>query len=200
MAMGVNGAGRNWIDLVEDGGNLEVEDFLSMRLAGISTLIHRNITRLYLAKHGLSLPEWRMLSVLVNRPPIAAHEVNSISRMDKGQISRALALLAAQGLVDRSPDAADGRRQMIAISRRGKRLFARILPDARRSQAELLRHLSVNERKVLRVALDKLAAAAQGCGAPDDGAGSGAARPAGRHRDAAERAQDNKVAVRRPTA
>ncbi len=165
---------RAWIDLAEDGSNLEVEDFLSMRLAGISALIHRNVTRLYLAKHDLSLPEWRMLSLLARRPPMSPREVNSISGMDKGQISRSLALLAEKRLVERRPDATDGRRQVISITRQGVRLFERILPDARRSQAALLNSLSIREREALRSIIAKLAATAQTFVAPTEPRGEGA--------------------------
>lgn len=166
---------RAWIELAEDGSNLEVEDFLSMRLAGISALIHRNVTRLYLSEHDLSLPEWRTLSLLARRPPMSPRQVNSISGMDKGQISRSLALLAEKKLVERRPDAADGRRQVISVTRQGIRLFERILPDARRSQAALLNALSVREREVLQSIMVKLTATAQTFVAPAAPQGEGGA-------------------------
>jgi DNA-binding MarR family transcriptional regulator len=55
--------------------------------------------------------------------------------LDASTISRAVAALAARGLVERSPDPADGRARILALTAAGRTALA----DVERRQAELLR-------------------------------------------------------------
>lgn len=160
-----------WSNLKSDGSNLEVRDFLSVRLTTLSVLMHRTVTRLYLEKHGVSLSEWRMLTLLADRTPISAAEANQQSGMDKAQISRALTLLSQQGLVQRSADSKDARRQILNVTKKGRQLFDRVMSDARRRQAQVLTQLSVAERKSLSKLLTKITEATERM--PTDGRSSG---------------------------
>ncbi len=152
---------RNWIRPGVDGANLEVDDFLSFRVTHLSALLLRNSTRRYLLMHGLSLPEWRVLTILVRHGPGTTRELRDVSRMDKGQMSRALLTLERRDLVRRSRDATHELRHHLEISEQGLALYRRIMPTARRVQAALLRHLTIEERKTLDVVIDKLNAAAR---------------------------------------
>jgi DNA-binding MarR family transcriptional regulator len=149
-----------WLDLAEDGSNLDLTEFPSFRLVEAHALIHRNVTRVYLSGFGLGVPEWRLLALLARRSPLSLREVNARSWMDKGQISRAATLLAERKLLDRQADPQHGKRQVLRITAAGMRLFKKIWPEAQRSQAMLLASLSPAERSALFSGLDKLLAAA----------------------------------------
>lgn len=152
---------RNWLRPGVDGANLEVDDFLSFRVTHLSALLLRASTRRYLLKYGLSLPEWRVLTVLVRHGSGTTRELRDASKMDKGQMSRALLALERRGLVRRSRDATHELRHRLEISEQGLALYRRIMPMARRVQATLLRRLTIEERKTLDVVIDKLNAAAR---------------------------------------
>jgi DNA-binding MarR family transcriptional regulator len=154
----VNSTTTRWLKPGRAGGNLEVEDFLSMRFANISTLLHRNVTKRYLSQHDIGIPEWRVLTMLKRYGPVTTRALRDASGMDKGQISRALLQLEARKLVKRSTDATHELRQVLQISSAGTDLYEKIMPDARRSQAALLDGLTIEERKVLDSALRKLKA------------------------------------------
>jgi DNA-binding MarR family transcriptional regulator len=149
---------ERWLNPGKAGSKLEVEDFLSMRFANLSTLFHRKVTRKYLEPYGIGLPEWRTMTILARHAPISTRALRSISEMDKGQMSRALVVLAQRGLISRDSDASHMVRQTINITESGHALYKKIMPDARRSQAMLLLSLSVTERKALHSALIKLKA------------------------------------------
>jgi DNA-binding MarR family transcriptional regulator len=147
---------NKWINLKPQGKDLEVEDFVSMRFANISALLHRNVTRKYLARHDIGLPEWRVLTMLVRYGSVTTRELRDASGMDKGQMSRALRELEIRQLLERDPDATHELRQVLRISSAGAALYRRIMPDARQSQFALLAQLTLQERKALDSALRKL--------------------------------------------
>ena len=94
---------ERWVNLKPQGANLEVEDFLSMRFANLSALLHRNITKQYLAKHDIGLPEWRVLTMLVRLGSVPTRELRQASGMDKGQMSRALSELEKRSCSNAMP-------------------------------------------------------------------------------------------------
>jgi DNA-binding MarR family transcriptional regulator len=150
-----------WVNLKPLGGNLEVEDFLSMRFANLSALLHRSVTKQYLARHDIGLPEWRVLTMLVRYGSVTTRKLRDASGMDKGQMSRALRELEQRALLERDADATHELRQVLRISDAGTALYNRIMPDARKSQAALLAHLTLGERKALDSALRKLKTVAE---------------------------------------
>lgn len=152
---------KNWIKPGVDGANLEVDDFLSKRIANLSALLLRASTRRYLLEHELSLPEWRMLTILVRFGSGTTRALREASKMDKGQMSRALLELEKRKLVQRSQDETHELRQLLELTEKGLQLYQRIMPNARRAQVALLKQLTVDERKMLDIAINKLSAAAE---------------------------------------
>jgi DNA-binding MarR family transcriptional regulator len=152
-----------WLELAADGSNLDVHDFPSFRLVEAHALVYRNVTRVYLGGTDLGVPEWRILALLGRRGDLLVREINQRSWMDKGQISRAAARMAARGLVERSPDPTHKKRQKLRLTAAGRALFDRLWPRAQRAQAALLGSLSRDERRALQKALDRLLWAAEQC-------------------------------------
>ena len=152
---------KNWIKPGLDGANLDVDDFLSKRIANLSALLLRASTRRYLLEHDLSLPEWRMLTILVRFGSGTTRALREASRMDKGQMSRALLALEKRKLVQRTRDETHELRQLLELTDKGLQLYQRIMPNARRAQVVLLKQLTVDERKMLDIAINKLSAAAE---------------------------------------
>lgn len=138
-----------------------------MRFAGLSALLHRGVTRKYLSRHDIGLPEWRVLTILKRLGPIQTRTLRGATGMDKAQVSRALLELERRGLVQRRADASHELRQVLVISKPGLELYGRIMPDARRSQAAMLDVLTQQERTALDSALRKLKAFAEAEAAED---------------------------------
>jgi DNA-binding MarR family transcriptional regulator len=83
----------------------------------------------------LQPPSYLMLGWLVDRGPVRASVMAEEFAIDKGAISRQLQHLVDLGLVDRSPDPADGRASLVAASEHAVRRLEQVA-DARRHLLE----------------------------------------------------------------
>jgi len=131
----------------------------------VLTLIHvasNRISRAFYAdieaRHGITLPEWRVMMTLTRHPGMAAMAVAALWGMDKMAISRAVRRLARTGLVRRTPAADDRRRWVLELTAEGRRRFRAIEPAATERYREFLKSLAPREVAQLRGLLEKLIA------------------------------------------
>ena len=87
--------------------SLILERFLPYRLAVLAHTMSRELSGVYGARFGLSIPEWRILANLGRFGPLYAGELAERSSMDKPKVTRALQRLEAAGLVRRTESALD---------------------------------------------------------------------------------------------
>jgi len=139
-----------------------LESFLPYRLAVLANTVSKGIARLYADRFGITISEWRILAILGAFGPATASAIQGRSAMDKVQVSRAIARLTEAGLIDRTVDEADRRRQTIAMTAAGERGYREIVPLARAREAALLEGFSAEERDVLDRLLDRLQERAEG--------------------------------------
>ncbi|MEQ8587629.1 MAG: MarR family winged helix-turn-helix transcriptional regulator [Thalassobaculaceae bacterium] len=140
---------------------LTLDRFLPYRLAVLANTVSKGIARLYADRFGITIPEWRVLAILGAFGPATASEIQGRSAMDKVQVSRAIARMLEAGLIDRTVDPDDRRRQTIAMTAEGERVYSEIVPLAQAREAALLDGFSVEERVVLDRLLDRLQARAE---------------------------------------
>lgn len=133
---------------------LDLERFLPYRLSVLSNRISADIARLYDKRHGLSIPEWRVIAVLARRPGLSATEVALRTAMDKVAVSRAVSALLDQGRILRETDTDDRRRSVLRLSEAGRAIYADVAPRAMAYEQRLLDALRPDERQ----ALDRLLA------------------------------------------
>ena len=128
-------------------------------LASIHVLSNR-VTRAFESgldsKHGLSVPEWRVLLSLSNHTGLTAKDIHERWAMDKMAVSRAVRRLESRGHVKRSENPDDARSYVLSITKKGARLFEKILPSADARYHEILSGLTDHEQKSLRRILRKL--------------------------------------------
>jgi len=138
-----------------------LERFLPYRLSVLSNVVSGAIAALYRDRFGLAIPEWRCMAVLGRFAPLTAGEVAARTAMDKVQVSRAIAALKARGLALQATDPGDRRRTKLALTAKGKRMHARIVPLAHAAEAKLLAGFDSGERLALGALLEKLGRAAR---------------------------------------
>lgn len=146
-----------WTDLDENGTGLTVDNFLTTRLSQVSNALRRDVTARYAEQHGLSVSEWRLLSLIAHAKRLPFSELVTQSTSDKALVSRAVRLLEGRGLVKICPeDPSAGKRLRCDITSAGTALHAKVIPQAKREQAQVLRTMTPVQRQNLFQALQVL--------------------------------------------
>ncbi|MFI2366294.1 MarR family winged helix-turn-helix transcriptional regulator [Promicromonospora sp. NPDC019610] len=143
-------------------------------LAGhVSRIGHRALVG-DLARHGLRLPHFAVLTGLHDLGPLGQHELADRLGLNRSHLVGYLDRLEEAGLVSRLRDPGDRRRQQVRLEPAGERLTAELIEGARAGEAADLAVLSADELATLtellrRVLLADDAAAADAAGPPPAG-------------------------------
>jgi len=117
------------------------------------------------AEHGISNPTFTTLVTLVriNQPGgKSQRRLASEMGLTPGTVSARVDRLVADGLVVRSPDPADKRGSLVALTDRGRELFEAVVPAHLANQVRLLGSLTPGEQATLAGLLRKLLVAFEG--------------------------------------
>ena len=139
---------------------LNLEGFLPYRLSIASNTISNVIAGAYRSTFGLTIPEWRLVTVLAEREEATQNELATITRMDKVAVSRAAMALEKRGLVGRSPNPDDGRSNLLRLTEQGTALYSEVAPQALSLEKEWLSGFSGADRDRLIKTLLRLEDAA----------------------------------------
>lgn len=143
-----------WDDLDEAGAGLSVDDFLTTTVHLTANALRRTITQPYAEQFGLTMAEWRMLSVLAHARELPFAELVQRSATDKGQVSRTMRAMGERGLVATRSEAA--RKVTCMITDAGTAVYEQVMPVARRRQAGMIRQMTPLERRAVYAAMRKL--------------------------------------------
>lgn len=135
---------------------LALERFVPYRLSVLTNTVSRALARVYQERFGLSIPQWRVMAALGRFPGLSANEVAEQAAMDKVTVSRAVAGMMADGVVEREPDSADRRRASLRLTQRGLSIYGEIVPVAQAYERELLDALTPDEQAALDRLMSKL--------------------------------------------
>ncbi len=135
---------------------LRLDDFLPYRLSFTSNLVSGKIAQVYQSLFGLSIPEWRLIAVLAERPGTTQQMIGSLTGMDKVTVSRAAVALAARSLVRRAPHPEDKRSQLVSLTPTGERLYAEVAPKAKEMEATIFSVLTPVEQQTLHALLRRI--------------------------------------------
>jgi DNA-binding MarR family transcriptional regulator len=134
---------------------MDLQQFFPYRLAVLAEAVSRAIADVYGERFDLTRDEWRVLAALACGP-MKTGDVIAHTTLDKMQVSRAVARLEGNGLIEREQVADDRRARVLRLTAAGRALFRRIAPLARARETFLLDALDADERRVLDRAIDKL--------------------------------------------
>src|SRR4051812_21555342 len=89
MTPGVDGERADpWTDLNEAGDGLTVDNFLTTVMSQVVSAMRRSATLPYAQQFGLTVPEWRILSLLAHAKSLPFAELVIQSTSDKAPVSR----------------------------------------------------------------------------------------------------------------
>ncbi|OYW44671.1 MAG: MarR family transcriptional regulator [Novosphingobium sp. 12-63-9] len=133
-----------------------LSDFIPYRMAITSNAVSGLIAGEYRSEFGLKIPEWRIMAVLGDAGSVTQRDLVRATLMDKVAVNRACKVLEDRGLVQRSPNEADGRSHHLELTASGLAMCAEIWPQAVSAYDRIFAALSPKETEKLRTLLDKL--------------------------------------------
>jgi MarR family transcriptional regulator, organic hydroperoxide resistance regulator len=104
----------------------------------------------------LSVPEYRVLFCLTGADGLGVGDLAAMAIMAQPRMTKVLDRMERDGLIGRHPDAGDRRRVLIHLTAAGRARAAPVLRAAKAHEARLLAPFSVEERAVIKRALDLL--------------------------------------------
>lgn len=134
-----------------------VDDYLLYLLAAASDAASAQF-HAAVRKAGLRVPEWRVLACLHDSDGAMITQLARVALVEQSRLTRIIAQMEVRGLVTRKGDPDDGRRVRVYLSDEGRVLITRLVPQARRHEAELLAQLGDSDGQHLKRALHSLLA------------------------------------------
>jgi DNA-binding MarR family transcriptional regulator len=111
-----------------------------------------------LQKHGLTLPQFEVLSSLAIASCTNQQELAERLQVTKGNLVGLIDRLAERGWAERAPDAEDRRVNRVLITKAGKAILDKVYPSHMQAVEALMEKLSLKEVETLRGLLKKLEA------------------------------------------
>ena len=136
--------------------SVDLDKFFPYQLARLAEQVSLATDQGYRTRFSLGRDEWRVIAARAQGSEMKTGDVLGRTTMEKMQVSRALARLERDGLVERSPDPGDGRAYLVRLRPAGLALYRKIVPMVQAREEYLLSDLSEAERKVLAAAFDKV--------------------------------------------
>ena len=140
---------------------MDLEKFFPYRIASLAEQVSLATAQVYRARFALGRDEWRVLAALAGQGEVRTADVKDRTTMEKMQVSRALARLERDGLIERSADPEDGRAWRVRLLPAGMALYRKIVPMVQAREEYLLSDLTAEERELLAAALAKVEARAR---------------------------------------
>jgi DNA-binding MarR family transcriptional regulator len=125
-------------------------------LGALSNLISNAGARLYRKEFGLGLAEARFVYMLGYETVLTARRASQIIGVDKGAVSRTVATLQTQGLVQVNVDENDTRQRVIRFTQSGKKLHERLIDHALERERQLISVFAEEEAHALSTLLSRL--------------------------------------------
>src|ERR1044072_4666854 len=99
---------------------LKLETFLPYRLNVAASLASQAFSRIYQERHGIGIPEWRVLAILGEYGTMTGKAIGAHAHMHKTKVSRAVALLEGRKLLARRANRADMREAFLSLTPAGR--------------------------------------------------------------------------------
>jgi DNA-binding MarR family transcriptional regulator len=139
---------------------LRLNGFVPYRLSIASNTVSDTIAGAYRSLFGLTIPEWRLVTVLAEHEGITQLDLGEATRMDKVTVSRAAVGLADRGLVKRTPNPNDKRSHLLSLTKDGWSLYGQVAPKALALEDAVLAGFDKAEVAQLMSMLERLEEAA----------------------------------------
>jgi DNA-binding MarR family transcriptional regulator len=139
-----------------DEAPLKLEEFLPYRLNVLASLVSQALSRIYVERYGLGVPEWRVLVTLGQFGVMTGKAVGAHSHMHKTKVSRAVAELEKRKLIGRRANRADLRESFLSLTPAGRTIYEELAPGALDFARRLSEVVSPADRDAFERAMERL--------------------------------------------
>jgi DNA-binding MarR family transcriptional regulator len=109
---------------------LKLDEFLPYRLNVVANLVSQALSRIYVDRYGIDVPEWRILVTLGEFETMTAKAIGAHSHMHKTKVSRAVSELERRKLLVRRENRADRREAFLSLTPAGRAIYEELAPGA----------------------------------------------------------------------
>ncbi|TKT70027.1 MarR family transcriptional regulator [Afipia massiliensis] len=136
---------------------LDLFKFVPFRLNRLAAEVSAELASEYRERYGLDIPEWRVLATLGFRDDACtAQYIADCTRTHKSTISRAVAHLLEQQLIERVENKDDRRELALQLTGKGRALYEELIPRLLLKEQDILSCLTAVERRDFANALGKI--------------------------------------------
>jgi DNA-binding MarR family transcriptional regulator len=141
---------------VKHPAKLDLADYLPYLVNRVGTIIAEQFGADALARHGLSIAEWRVLAVLASNGGQRQIDLADLTSIESSTLSRLVSRLIRMGLVTRTRSANSNREVVVKLSAKGTALVGRLIPIARGYEAAAIAGLTAGELATLKRSLRRM--------------------------------------------
>jgi DNA-binding MarR family transcriptional regulator len=135
---------------------LDLDRYVPALITFIANKLSRTATARYQRDFGVTVTEWRIMSLLAVEPEISAARICHVIGFDKGPVSRTLSSMEGRGLISIAPAPGDARSHAIALTAAGRGVHDRVIRVALQRERQLLSCLAPDEQETLIALLLRL--------------------------------------------
>jgi DNA-binding MarR family transcriptional regulator len=151
-----DGAVEDDTHVAEATAPLKLEEFLPYRLNVLASFVSQALSRVYAERHGIGVPEWRVLVTLGQFGVMTGKAIGAHSHMHKTKVSRAVAELEKRKLLSRRANRADMRESFLSLTPAGRAMYEDLAPVALDFAHRLFEVLDPADRAAFDRALKQL--------------------------------------------
>jgi DNA-binding MarR family transcriptional regulator len=148
--------------------DLETRTFFISRVSALNVLLKRRAAIYAKRTFGMTLIEWRIITLLPTLQPISIRELAVHALVDAAQVSRGISRLVGKNLLSRRQSNVDSREALIVLTPEGMALSIEMFNASLKRNDQLLREHTPKEVDFLNAALDALIVRARNLVGEDD--------------------------------
>lgn len=110
--------------MTEGANDFDLETFLPYLLNQAAEATSHAFQAVYRDRYGMTRTQWRVLAHLGQFGDMTARDICARSHIEKTKVSRAVAALQSEGMLDRAPSPQDGRAEILSLTDKGRAAYA----------------------------------------------------------------------------
>jgi DNA-binding MarR family transcriptional regulator len=135
---------------------LHLDKYLPYLVNRVGAAMAAHFTASALERHQLSVMMWRVLVVLSNNGARRLIDLSRLTSVDPSTLSRMVARLSRLGLVSRKRSETSDREVLIALTAKGTKVLARVVPIGVKYEEKLVRGIARSDLAVAERVLKQM--------------------------------------------